>query len=95
MTRRNGHSESRKPDYRIMAMEKDTGVRGEIGAAWINDAGTNKEHIGIKFNPFIEHIPAGDDYTISLFPVEREHEDGLTERELDRLYENEGRRRRA
>lgn len=60
-----------KPDYVISVLDKDTEVKAVIGAGWINEDGA----IGIKFNPFIENIPHGDRYAISLFPNDRERED--------------------
>lgn len=57
-----------RPDYVISVLDKDTDEKGEVGAAWINDDGS----IGIKFNPFIEHIPHGDRYAISLFSNNRD-----------------------
>ena len=57
-----------KPNYLINALNKITGVKGEIGAAWVNPG---KDHITIKFNPFVV-VPTGKKYAIAMFPVKPE-----------------------
>lgn len=57
-----------RPDYVISALDKETQEKAVIGAGWINDDGA----IGIKFNPFIDNIPHGERYAVSLFPNDRE-----------------------
>ncbi len=57
-----------KPDYLINAMNKTMGAKGEIGAAWHNPG---KDHITIKFNPFVV-VPVGKEFAVALFPVKAE-----------------------
>lgn len=54
---------SRKPDYRVAAMNKVTNAKNNIGAAWINPDGT----IAVIFDNFIR-IEGGPDILITLFP---------------------------
>ena len=54
---------SRKPDYRVGALNKNTDERATIGAAWLNDDGT----IAIQVNDFV-HIPNFHGVLITLFP---------------------------
>ena len=46
-------------------MNKDTNVKGYIGAAWKNDDG----RISIVLDPFVQ-INGSPDLVISLFPIE-------------------------
>lgn len=54
---------SRKPDYRVGAMNKKTDQKNNIGAAWINPTGS----IAIVIDNFIV-IEGGPDMLITLFP---------------------------
>lgn len=54
--------QNKKPDYRIKALMKDTGVKGEIGAAWINPNAT----ISIVLDPFIK-LESSPNLVITLF----------------------------
>lgn len=56
----------RKQDYRVVAMNKLTDVKGNVGGAWRNDDGT----ITIILNAFI-HLDAKD-LLITLFPEKKE-----------------------
>ena len=54
---------SRKPDYRLKVLNKDTEERGEIGAGWKNDDGS----ISIVLNPCI-NLQASKNIVLTLFP---------------------------
>jgi hypothetical protein len=54
---------SRKPDYRVAAMNKRTDEKGTVGSAWVNENGT----ISITINGFV-HIEGSKDLLITLFP---------------------------
>ncbi len=54
---------SRKPDYKLKAINKSNEKKGEIGAAWINENGI----ISIVLDPFVA-IRGQDDLVITLFP---------------------------
>ena len=60
----------RKPDYNLGAMDKETDMKGKIGAAWINDDGS----IGIKLNPWVVLDGANPNLTLRLFKNEQEPE---------------------
>lgn len=54
---------SRKPDYRVAAMDKRTDAKNNIGGAWKNADGS----IAIVIDPFIT-ITGSKDLLITLFP---------------------------
>lgn len=54
---------SRKPDYRVGALNKKTDEKSIVGAAWINPSGS----ISVTLNAFIR-IQGGEDLLITLFP---------------------------
>jgi hypothetical protein len=54
---------SKKPDYRVGCLDKQTDAKGNIGAAWINDDGT----ISIVIDAFVV-IRGGKQTLITLFP---------------------------
>ena len=54
----------KKPDYSLAWMDKDTGDKGNIGAAWQNDDGT----ISIKLNACV-YLAQGSNIRITLFPA--------------------------
>lgn len=54
---------SRKPDYRVAALNKATNVKGNVGAAWINQDGS----IAIKLDPFIV-LEDSTNLLLTLFP---------------------------
>ena len=56
---------ARKPDYRVAAMNKQTDMKSNIGAAWINE----DKSISIVLNAFVV-ISGGKDILITLFPEE-------------------------
>lgn len=55
----------RRPDYRVMALDKDTEERGEVGAGWLKEDGS----IYIKFNPFVT-VPVGYRFSVTAFPID-------------------------
>jgi hypothetical protein len=59
------------PDYKIMALNKVTGQRGQVGAAWDNDEG----RIGLRFEPFVDlNQLRSPDVLITLFTnVDKPH----------------------
>lgn len=63
-------SEGRRPDFRIMALDKETEDRGEVGAGWQKDDGS----IYLKFNPFVT-VPVGSRFSIPAFPIEETYDD--------------------
>lgn len=54
---------SRKPDYRVAAMNKDTDDKSQIGAAWTNKDGS----ITIVLDSFV-HLDGGKALLVTLFP---------------------------
>ena len=56
---------TRKPDYKVSALNKRTECKGPIGAAWINDDKT----ISVILDEFISLSQDGH-LLITLFPVE-------------------------
>lgn len=54
---------SRKPDYRVAAMDKKTDAKNNIGGAWINQDSS----IAIVLDAFIV-IQGSKDLLITLFP---------------------------
>lgn len=54
----------RRPDYRVMALDKDTEERGEVGAGWLKEDGS----IYIKFNPFVT-VPVGYRFSVNSYLV--------------------------
>lgn len=57
---------SRKPDYRVAALNKKTDEKANVGAAWINPDGS----IAISIEGFI-CLNGGKDLLITLFPVDK------------------------
>ncbi len=55
---------SRKPDYRVAALLKNSEHSGNIGAAWANDDGS----IAIVLNSFVKIPYNRSDLLITLFP---------------------------
>lgn len=58
---------SRKPDYRLVIRDRETGWTTRAGAAWINESSGS---ISIRLNPCVRITP-DDDVTISLWPADR------------------------
>lgn len=58
---------SRKPDYRVGALDKATDEKATVGGAWINPDGT----ISIVLNSFVV-LNANKSLLITLFPNEKE-----------------------
>ena len=56
---------SRRPDYIVRGLHKQTNKKGTIGAAWLKEDGS----ISIAINPFIT-IPVNEDLVITLFKFE-------------------------
>lgn len=56
---------SRKPDYRVRALNKRTDERGTLGAAWKNKDGS----ITVVFDPFAA-VPVSKDVIITMFVME-------------------------
>jgi hypothetical protein len=54
---------SRKPDYRVAAMNKVTDDKSQIGAAWANKDGS----ITIVLDSFV-HLDGGKALLVTLFP---------------------------
>jgi len=54
---------SRKPDYRVAALDKITEDKNNVGAAWKNEDGT----ISIVLDSFIV-LYGGNRFLITLFP---------------------------
>ncbi len=54
---------SRKPDYRVAAMNKVTDAKNNVGGGWLNGDGS----IAIVIDPFIV-LSGGKDLLITLFP---------------------------
>ena len=54
----------RKPDYQVSALDKDSELRGNIGAAWNQPDGS----IQIKLNAFTVLDTTKHNLVISLFP---------------------------
>lgn len=54
----------RQPDYNVSCLNKQTEVKGKIGAAWINDDGS----IRIVLDPFVV-LPPSPVAVITLFKV--------------------------
>lgn len=58
-------TKSRKPDYRLKALNKTTGEKNSVGAAWINN---DKDcSITVVLDPFIT-LHASKDLVLTLFP---------------------------
>jgi hypothetical protein len=62
----------RRPDYRIMALDKDTEERGELGAGWLKEDGS----IYLKFNPFVT-VPVGGRFSVAAFPIDHERDERI------------------
>lgn len=59
-------TKGRKPDYRLKAMNKATGVKNRnVGAAWVNEDGS----ISIDIDAFVV-LPGGPELVLTLYPVE-------------------------
>lgn len=58
---------SRKPDYRVAALNKVTDAKANIGAAWLNKDGS----IAVVLESFIV-INGGKELLITLFPNKEE-----------------------
>lgn len=54
---------SRKPDYRLGAMNKSTDEKASVGAAWINEDGT----ISVTLQMFVT-LRANKNLVLTLFP---------------------------
>lgn len=54
---------SRSPDFNLSALDKHTGERSRVGAAWLNKDGT----ISIALNAFVT-LRANPDLVLTLFP---------------------------
>lgn len=61
----NGEAPGRKPDYNVWAVDKKTGISGDIGAAWINEDGT----VRIKLNPFVVIDTGVGAFMIKMYPT--------------------------
>jgi hypothetical protein len=57
---------SRKPDFWVKALDKDTNEKAKIGAAWQNNDGS----VSIDLNPFVV-LAARKSLVITLFPISR------------------------
>lgn len=57
---------SRKPDYDMSAMNKETDEKARVGAAWANEDGT----ISVVLSPFIK-LEVSKNLVITLFPVKK------------------------
>lgn len=55
---------SRKPDYRAKALNKNTNLKGSVGAGWLNEDKT----ITVVLDNFVTLKQDGD-LVITLFPV--------------------------
>lgn len=55
------------PDYFLWAVDKKTGISGDIGAGWINADGS----IRIKLNAFVVLDAGATEYTIRMYPKDR------------------------
>lgn len=55
---------SRKPDYRLGAMNKATDEKANVGAAWINENGS----ISVVLEPFVT-LRADKNLVLTLFPA--------------------------
>lgn len=53
-----------KPDWRLAALNKETGLTGQVGVAWNKEGGS----ISIKLNAFT-HLVADKDLVLTLFPT--------------------------
>lgn len=60
-----GEFKPRRPDYNLSAMDKKTGCKGPIGAAWKNEDGT----ITLKLNPFVVLETARMELVVMLYPT--------------------------
>lgn len=58
---------SRKPDYRVAALNKKTDEKSNVGAAWKNPDGS----IAVVVNPFVV-LTGGPQLLITLFPEKPE-----------------------
>lgn len=56
-------SKGRQPDFNLSALDKDTGKKGKVGAAWKNADGT----ISISLNNFVV-LSAQQPLVLTLFP---------------------------
>lgn len=54
---------SRKPDFRVAAMDKTTDAKNNIGGAWLNEDGS----IAVIIDPFIV-LNGSRNLLITLFP---------------------------
>ena len=68
------YQDSRKPDFVIKALNKETQERAPVGGMWNNGDGS----FYIKFNPFVV-LPPGGVLAITAFPNE-EREAGSDDR---------------
>lgn len=59
------YTPGRKPDYTLSALDKTTGEKNVVGAAWRNSDGS----IRIKINAFVV-LPGGSNTVLTLFDVE-------------------------
>lgn len=58
---------SRRPNYRVAAMDKDTDMKANVGAAWINADRT----ISVVLEGFVV-LQGGKQLLITLFPMDNE-----------------------
>lgn len=56
---------SRKPDYRVAAMDKSDNRKSKVGAAWNNTDGS----IAVILDPFVV-LHGGSNLLITLFKIE-------------------------
>lgn len=66
-----GRVYGRSPDYNLGALDRESGLKGKVGAAWKNEDGT----INIKLNPFVA-LRSG--LSLTLFPADRDFRRGQT-----------------
>lgn len=59
----------RKPDFRLKALDKDTDVKGSVGAGWLNDDGS----ISVVLNPWVV-LNANKSLVLTLFPIKETDE---------------------
>lgn len=62
---------SRKPDYIVKALDKQTDDKARVGAAWQNPDGT----VSVVLNSFTV-LKGGKETLITLFPNKGENRDG-------------------
>ena len=58
------YQKGKKPDYVVGMLDKKTGNKANIGAAWKNLDGS----IGIRFNAFVRFPEDSTDISLSCFP---------------------------